>query len=82
MPQLAGGVRFDLIANKWHALAMRRLLYYSELYRSGRWSHYYASREQFAARMLDVLKAANTWARLAGKAPLQGNGKDDLLSAA
>jgi len=82
MPQLAGGVRFDLIAHKWHALAMRRLLYYSELYRSGRWTHYYPSREKFAARMLDVMKAANTWARLAGKVPAQENDKDDLLSAA
>ena len=58
MPQLAGTVRFDLIARKWHALAKRRLLYYSELYRSGRWTHYYATREEFAAHMLDVIRAA------------------------
>ena len=63
MPQLAGTVRFDLIARKWHALAQRRLLYYSELYRSGRWTHYYASREEFAAHMLDVIRAAKIWAR-------------------
>ena len=48
MPQAPGPARFDLIASKWHALAQRRLLYYSELYRSGRWTHYYASRAQFA----------------------------------
>ena len=82
MPQLAGTVRFDLIARKWHALARRRLLYYSELYRSGRWKHYYASREEFAAQMLDVIRAAKIWARLAGEEPPAISGKDDLKSAA
>jgi hypothetical protein len=82
MPQLAGAVPFDLIARKWHALARKRLLYYSELYRSGRWTHYYASREEFAAAMLDVIKAAKTWARLAGEEPPALSGKDDIKSAA
>jgi hypothetical protein len=82
MPQLAGTVRFDLIARKWHALARRRLLYFSELYRSGRWTHYYASREEFAAHMLDVIRAAQIWARLAGEGPPATSSKDDLKSAA
>ncbi len=82
MPQLAGTVRFDLIARKWHALAKRRLLYYSELYRSGRWTHYYASRDEFAAQMLVVIKAAQRWAKLAGEQPAAESGKDDLKSAA
>ena len=82
MPQLAGNIRFDLIARKWHALAQRRLLYYSELYRSGRWTHYYASREEFAVRMFDVIRAAKTWAKLAGEQPAAGSGKDGLKSAA
>lgn len=81
MPHIAGGPRFDLIARKWHALAQRRLLYYSELYRSGRWTHYYPSREQFAARMLDVIRAANAWARLAGAQPATP-ARDDLRPAA
>jgi hypothetical protein len=82
MPQFDGGPRFDLIACKWHALARRRLLHYSELYRSGRWKHYYATREQFAARMLDAIKAVQSWARLAGHEPAAMNDKDDLQSAA
>jgi hypothetical protein len=82
MPQLAGTVRFDIIACKWHALARRRLLYYSELYRSGRWTHYFATREEFAARLLDVIKATQAWARLAGEQPAARDGKEDLKSAA
>ncbi len=82
MPPLAGTVRFDLIARKWHALAKRRLLYFSELYRSGRWTHYYASREEFAAHMIEVVRAAKIWARLAGVEPAANSGKDDLKSAA
>ncbi len=81
MPQIAGESRFDIIARKWHALAQRRLLAYSELYRSGRWRHYYASREEFAVRMLDVIKAAKLWAALAGEQPATER-KDDLRSAA
>jgi hypothetical protein len=82
MPHAAGGPRFDLIARKWHALARRRLLYYSELYRSGRWTHYFDSRELFAARMLDVIKAAKTWAKLAGEQRAPETEVDDLRPAA
>ena len=82
MPQAPGAARFDLIARKWHALAQRRLLYYSELYRSGRWTHYYASRERFARHMLDVIKAAKIWAKLAGEQPPADDGSDDFLFAA
>jgi hypothetical protein len=82
MLQLAGAVRFDLIARKWHALAKRRLLYFSELYQSGRWTHYYATHEDFAAHMLDVVRAARNWAQLAGEEPAAVNDKDDVKSAA
>jgi len=82
MPYVPGAARFDLIARKWHALAERRLLYYSELYRSGRWTHYYASRELFARRMLDVIKAAKIWAELAGEQPPADDDSDDFLFAA
>jgi hypothetical protein len=82
MPNVDSSSRFDLIARKWHALARQRLLHYSELYRSGRWTHYYATREQFAARMLDVIKATQAWARLASHEPAPKNDKDDLQSAA
>jgi hypothetical protein len=82
MRHAPGGIRLDIIARKWHALAQRRLLYYSELYRSGRWTHYYASREQFAHHMLDVIKAAKIWAKLAGEQPPAENDSDDFLFAA
>ena len=50
---------------KWHNLAQLRLDYYTELYRSGRWRHYYTG-ERFAVRMLDVIEAAKRWRDLAG----------------
>lgn len=53
-------------ARRWHALAERRLASYIELYRSGRWQHYYRSREEFAARMLDVIKVAKAFQEMAG----------------
>jgi hypothetical protein len=82
MQQLSGAPRFDLIARKWHALAQRRFVYYADLYRSGRWTIYYDSRQAFARHMLDVIKAAKTWARLAGEQPPAHNDGDDCLFAA
>jgi uncharacterized repeat protein (TIGR03809 family) len=88
MPAVQGAPRFDVIARQWHALAERRLAYFTELYRSGRWKHYY-TREHFASRMLDVIKATKVWGDLAGQAcgeppcgeqPAERN--DDLRSAA
>jgi hypothetical protein len=63
------GPDFKDIACRWHALAERRLASYDELYRSGRWKHYYASQEEFAARMLDVIKAAKAYQKLVVDAP-------------
>ena len=82
MPHVPGAPRFDLIARKWHALAERRLAFYAELYRSGRWTLYYDSREQFARHMLDVIKAAKVWAKLAGETPRAEDDSDDFLFAA
>jgi uncharacterized repeat protein (TIGR03809 family) len=59
-----GGFRRDEIARKWRDLADRRLAYFTELYRSGRWKHYY-TQEHFAVRMLDVIRAAKVWGDLA-----------------
>jgi len=64
MPAAQGATRLDHIAMKWRAMADRRLEYYTELYRSGRWRHYY-SQEDFAVRMLDVIKAVKVWYDLA-----------------
>ena len=55
------------VALRWHHLAERRLAYYTELLTSGRWRRYYADEKTFAARMLDVIKAARAWARIAGR---------------
>jgi uncharacterized repeat protein (TIGR03809 family) len=65
MQALPSRPRLDQIALKWHDLAQRRLDYYTELYRSGRWRHYY-TQERFAVRMLDVINAARKWRVLAG----------------
>jgi hypothetical protein len=67
MPATLGGPRLDEITHKWRHLADRRLVYFTELYRSGRWKHYY-TRERFAMRMLDVIKAAKVWGELAERA--------------
>lgn len=64
MQALPGRPSFDQIAKKWHDLAERRLAHYTELYRSGRWQHYY-TQELFATRMLDVINAAKKWRALA-----------------
>jgi hypothetical protein len=63
------GPDFKDIARRWQALAERRLASYDELYRSGRWKHYYASQEEFAARMLDVIKAAKAYQKLVVDSP-------------
>jgi hypothetical protein len=82
MLQVPEPARFDLIARKWHALALRRLLFYEQLCRSGRWTLYYDSRQLFARHMLDVIKAAKIWAKLAGEAPPTDEDRDDFLFAA
>jgi hypothetical protein len=66
---ISGGKSFADLARRWHGLATRRLAYYDELYRSGRWRHYYVNQHDFALRMLDVVRAAKIWAELAGKSP-------------
>lgn len=87
MPTAHGEQPFQNLASRWHALAERRLAHYHELLRSGRWRHYYASQEEFAARMIDVIEGAKVWADLAGhrwaaqdaQAP---KNRDDLRPAA
>jgi len=82
MPHANGEPVFDAIARKWLALAERRLLYFSDLHRSGRWRHYYPTQEQFAAQMLEVIKQAKTWARIAGARRPAEASEDDLRPAA
>jgi len=51
------GFNSEAIARKWLALADRRLLYFTGLYRSGRWTHCCAPK-QFAEQMQEAIKVA------------------------
>jgi uncharacterized repeat protein (TIGR03809 family) len=68
--------RLESATLRWSNLADRRLAYFIELYRSGRWRHYYDERE-FLERIRDVKFAATEWDRLSRDSV--GNGV--LLSA-
>jgi uncharacterized repeat protein (TIGR03809 family) len=80
MQALPSRPRLDQIAQKWHDLAQRRLDYYTELYRSGRWQLYY-TQDRFAIRMLDVINAAKQWRELAGAAPPEQPVQPSLLES-
>jgi uncharacterized repeat protein (TIGR03809 family) len=54
---------YGAVARKWRELAERRRAHFVEMYRSGRWKHYYTE-EQFLLRMREVISAADTWAQL------------------
>ena len=60
---------FADIARRWLGLAERRLDHYEALYRSGRWQHYYATEQEFATHVLEVMRTVKIWAELAGRAP-------------
>jgi uncharacterized repeat protein (TIGR03809 family) len=59
-----GAPPYGAVAQKWRDLAERRRAHFVELYRSGRWRHYYTE-EQFLVRMREVIYAAEAWAQLA-----------------
>ena len=62
-------LRLEMVTRKWLDLAERRLASYEELYRTGRWRHYYPTEELFAVRMLDVIKVVKTLRRAVEIAP-------------
>jgi hypothetical protein len=66
MAIVQGGVRFDKIAEKWHALARRRLASIRELERNGRWIRYYNS-SQLASHLHEAERTVALWARLAAQ---------------
>jgi hypothetical protein len=78
MPPMSSRPPLDAVARKWCDLAQRRLDYYTELYRSGRWRHNYIE-ETLALRMLDVIKAVKLWA---APPPPPADDKDDFSPAA
>jgi uncharacterized repeat protein (TIGR03809 family) len=55
---------YEMAAKKWRALAYGRCVHLVQLSRSGRWKHYY-SEEKFLNNMVEALRAAQTWDRLA-----------------
>lgn len=65
MPAGPNSPRLEKVNRRWLDLAERRLAYYDELYRSGRWELYYPTQEQFAMRMLDVIKSVKVFRRVA-----------------
>ncbi|HEX5213617.1 MAG TPA: TIGR03809 family protein [Pseudolabrys sp.] len=68
MPAPPGVPRLDELSRKWLDLAERRLAYFTELYRCGRWRRYYTP-EQFAKRVEDVMTAVKAWRGLSGAPP-------------
>jgi uncharacterized repeat protein (TIGR03809 family) len=55
----------DQVAQKWRALAERRVAHLVELYESGRWRHYFYSEEQFLHRMREAIRLSARWAQIA-----------------
>jgi uncharacterized repeat protein (TIGR03809 family) len=47
-------------ALRWRSLAERRRAYFAELYKSGRWRHYYTE-EAFLAHMREVVRGVEQW---------------------
>jgi uncharacterized repeat protein (TIGR03809 family) len=56
--------RLESVALKWRALAERRRDHHIELYKSGRWRHYYSDAE-FLERMREAVTVAERWAAIA-----------------
>ena len=79
MPAKSNPQRFEKVTRRWLELAERRLAYYEELYRSGRWQHYFRSQEHFALRMLDVIRATKAFRQAARKITAM---RDDSLRPA
>ena len=57
-------VKLEAAALKWRALAERRRDHHIELYRSGRWRHYYTD-QQFLIEMRAAIALAQRWATIA-----------------
>jgi uncharacterized repeat protein (TIGR03809 family) len=56
--------RLESVALKWRALAERRRDHHLELYKSGRWRHYYTDQE-FLAEMRSAIAIAERWTKIA-----------------
>ena len=56
--------KWELVALKWRNLAEQRRAHHVDLYKSGRWKHYYTD-EEFVAQMRDANAIALRWALIA-----------------
>ena len=56
--------KWELIALKWRNLAERRRAHHVDLYKSGRWKHYYTD-DEFIAEMSAANAMALRWASIA-----------------
>ena len=54
----------DSAARKWRALAERRQAHFVDLYKSGRWKHYY-THEEFVGHLRQAVAVAERWAEIA-----------------
>ena len=61
---LLATIQWERIALKWRSLAERRRDHYLELYRSGRWKHYY-SEADFLTEMRKAAALAERWIEIA-----------------
>ena len=72
MPAMSGTSRLDGVSRRWHDLAGRKLAFYAELHRSGRWQLYFKSRDEFVAHLNAAMKLESIWAGLAGRTGADG----------
>lgn len=61
---LQATVQWESIALKWRKIAEQRRDHHFELYRSGRWHHYYTE-EEFLTEMRKAVALAERWVELA-----------------
>src|SRR3954471_11494573 len=55
---------WERIALKWRSLAEQRRDHHVDLYKSGRWQHYYTD-EEFLVEMRQAVAMAERWAKIA-----------------
>ena len=64
LTMLQATLQWERIALKWRSLAEQRRDHHFELYRSGRWKHYYTE-EQFLDEMRKAVALAERWVEIA-----------------
>ena len=57
-------VKLEAAALKWRALAERRRDHHFDLYKTGRWRHYYPDQE-FLVELRTAIALAQRWAKIA-----------------